>query len=302
VPSTVDGSRPDQRIAEAAALLPPHGAVTGWAALHWRGSAWFAGVDAFAVERPVPLAMAVHARKPQPGILLVEERLTPTDVELVDGLRATTAVRSVCYEMRHAASVRRAVQALDMAAYSDLVSLAEITHYALDHPGWTGIPQCREAIGMSNENVWSPRETDLRLMWELDAGLDRPLCNVPIFDLSGRHIGTPDLFDPGCGLVGEYDGAIHLAGEQRARDVRRDETYRQHALEVFTMVAADLADRSRAVDRLSATHARASRRSVQQSWTLTPPPWWVDTSTVERRRALSTLERARWLRLRLRAG
>ena len=38
----------------------------------------------------------------------------------------------------------------------------------------------------------------------------RPLCNVPVFDRFGQHIGTPDLLDPVAGVVGEYDGALHL--------------------------------------------------------------------------------------------
>ena len=55
----------------------------------------------------------------------------------------------------------------------------------------------------------------MRLVWELDAGHPRPLCNVPLFDRHGRHLATPDLVDPGAGVVGEYDGAVHLTGAQR---------------------------------------------------------------------------------------
>ena len=29
--------------------------------------------------------------------------------------------------------------------------------------------------------------------------------NRPIFDLHGRHVGTPDLLDAEAGLYGEYD-------------------------------------------------------------------------------------------------
>ena len=48
----------EQRILEAAALLPPHGAVTGWAALHWLGATrWFSGVGADESLVPIPLAV-----------------------------------------------------------------------------------------------------------------------------------------------------------------------------------------------------------------------------------------------------
>ena len=205
--------------------------------------------------------------------------------------------------MRYARNLSEAVRAFDMAAYSDLVTIAELVAYALEHPGWTGVPQCREAVPYLEENCWSPREVDLRLTWVVDAGLPRPLCNVPIFDRFGRHIGTPDLLDPEAGVVGEYDGALHLAGEQRARDVRRMEAFREVGLETFTMLSSDLPRRRQMADRMIASRRRALwlGESVRP-WTVEPPPWWTPTTTVAQRRALSEADRERYLRLRLRAG
>jgi hypothetical protein len=298
----VDERRVEQRIAEAASILPPRGAVTGWASLRWQGGAWFSG-EGREGPLPVPLAMMVHARRPRAGVLLSEERLSPSDVLVVDGVAVTSAVRSTCFEMRYASSLRDAVRVLDMSAYNDLVSLDEAAAYALDHPGWTGIPQCREAIGLSAENSWSPTETDTRVTWQVDANLPRPLCNVPLFDLHGRHLGTPDLIEPRSGVVCEYDGSLHLAGAQRLRDVRRDETYRAVGLEVVVVLGDDLANRDRLATRMRSAVAAASRRPVDaRRWTLQRPAWWRDTDTVEQRRALSDEDRRRWLRYRLQAG
>ena len=36
-----------------------------------------------------------------------------------------------------------------------------------------------------------------------------PLCNPPVFDLHGKLLGYPDIFDPISGTIGEYDGADH---------------------------------------------------------------------------------------------
>lgn len=302
VPSEVDADRAEQRIAEAAAALPAYGGVTGWAALRWLGSPWFGGTDA-ATYPPVPLATGKRTIRSQSGIAVSEERLAPTDLEVADRLRVTSAVRAVCFEMRYARSLREAVRAFDMAAYSDLVTIDELVTYALEHPGWTGIPQCREAVPYLDENCWSPREVDLRMTWVVEAGLPRPLSNVPIFDRFGRHIGTPDLLDPVAGVVGEYDGALHLAGEQRALDVRRMEAFRAVGLETFTMLSSDLPRRSQMADRMIAARRRALwlPESVR-AWTIVPPPWWIPTTTVAQRRALSEGDRQRWLRLRLRAG
>ena len=173
-----------QRIVEAAAVLPAYGAVTGWAALRWCGGAWFEGLRSDATT-PLDVQLACDHRRPVPGITICEEGLDPSELTCVDGVRVTTPVRSVCFLMRYAYDLTAAVRALDMAAYNDLVSIAEVSDYAAHHNAWTGIPQCREALPHCDENAWSPCEVDMRLIWEREAELPRPLTNVAIFDLHG---------------------------------------------------------------------------------------------------------------------
>jgi hypothetical protein len=301
VPADVDGSLPEQRIVEAAAVLPAYGGVTGWAALRWMGATWFGGLTPDGLsEVPVCLVTAGDDIRPQAGIRVSAERLAPTEVIVVDGLRVTVAARSVCFEMRYAVSLRAAVVAADMAMQADLVSSAELSAFIAGQSGWTGIGRCREAMLLTSENSWSPRETSrLRLVWVLDAGFPQPLCNVPVFDLAGRHIGTPDLLDVVAGVVGEYDGSLHLQGAQRARDVRREEAFRSVGLEYFTVLASDARDPADVVRRMQATRARARFAAPSaRAWTIEKPPWWVSTETVEQRRALTAAQRARLLRHR----
>jgi hypothetical protein len=300
VPSWTNESSVDQRIVEAAAVLPRYGGLTGWAALRWLGGHWFGGTDGSLQPRDVTLATGGLHLRPQPGIAICEEKLDCRDLIVVDGIRVTTAVRSACFEMRHAATQREASAVLDLAAYSDLVSIDELQDYALAHPAWTGIPQCRDAIPYADENSWSPTEVDMRWVWTNVAGLPRPLCNHPVFDRDGRHLGTPDLIDPETGVVGEYDGALHLAGARRARDLRREAAYRSVGMEYVTMVAQDRHDPSPFVRRLREAHARA-RQAGPGRWTLEPPSWWVSTTTVADRRRLEPRQRERFLRYR-RAG
>jgi hypothetical protein len=234
---------------------------------------------------------------------LCQERLNPADVITVDGLRVTVPARSVCFEMRYAANEREAVVFFDMAAYSDLVSIDEEAAYALAHPGWTGIPQAREALGLVDENSWSPWETQMRLVWVLDAGLPRPLCNRPIFDLRGRHIGTPDIFDPERGVAGEYDSDLHLTGARRSRDLRREGLFRGVGLEYFAVLAGDIARPEIAVQRMIAARERAPDiPESRRAWTLTPPAWWTESHTVDQRRALTGRKRDVVLRLRRRVA
>lgn len=288
----------EQRIAEAGMVVPSYGGVTGWAALRWAGAGWFDGTGSDGGSRPVVVAVLHKGVREQRGLLVTSERLPPCDLTVVDGLQVTTAVRSVCFEMRYAADVRAAVVSLDMAAAADVVSIREVGAYAAGLNGWIGIPQCRAALALGSENSWSPMEVEMRLVWELDAGLARPLTNTPVFDRAGRHLGTPDLLDVEAGLVGEYDGALHLHRRRRSQDIAREHAFRRVGLEVVTMTAADRSDPQRTiVPRLLETRARARFEAERdRAWTATPPPWWTPTTTVEQRRALDAEQRRRLLR------
>ena len=303
MPSDVDATAPGQRMVEGVPILTGHGAVTGWAALHWRRARWFDGRAADgATPLPVPL-LTTAFRREQPGFTISQEQLKPSDLEVVDGLPVTTAVRSVGFEVRYAATWRDAVHVIDMAAYSDLVSVTELAAYIRDLGPWTGVIAARKALACADENAWSPREVRMRLAWTLDAGLPRPLCNVAVFDRTGRHVGTPDLFDPVAGIAGEYEGALHLAGGQRANDLSREADFRDVGIDVVTMVAADGANPQPFLHRLHAAYARSrALPDAERRWTIHPPAWWIPTHTVQARRALTAWQRDRLLRYRRAAG
>ncbi len=300
LPAHVDSTVPEQRIVEAAARMPMQGAVTGWASLRWRDARWFTGwAGDGSSPLPVTLAIPHGDLRPVDGIRISEEGMRFDDVELVDGLWLTTCLRTVLFEMRHADSVADAVIALDMATYSDLMSIVEMVAYAVAAGPVNGIIQAREALTLADENSWSPRETLFRILWELVAGRPRPWCNVPVFDLAGRHIATPDLLDPWAGVAGEYEGAVHLDSSRRSSDVRREAALRKLGLEYVTMTGSDHADPRPLVDRIDAAYGRAGRLSqTGRLWTVAKPSWWIDTSTVAARRALSPGQRARLLRYR----
>jgi hypothetical protein len=302
VPASEDPGQVEQRIVEAAAVLPTYGGVTGWAALRWQGALWFGGTTGDGVTPiPVTLATMVCDIRPVRGIAVSEERLDPSELTELDGVRITTSMRSVTFGMRHAAGLRSAVLFADMAMYADLVSQAELAAWASSNRGWTGCPRLRDALPLTDENSWSPQETiALRLPWVLDAELPPPLTNRPVFDRNGRHLGTPDLLDEEAGVVGEYDGPVHLAGSRRGRDVRREAEFRRVGLETFVVTAADSRDPMGVVRRMQEARARArfdppSRRA----WTIDPPPGWVRTDTVARRRALDVVQRTRLLGYRI---
>ncbi|HRD62750.1 MAG TPA: hypothetical protein PLZ93_10055 [Nocardioides sp.] len=291
---------PRQRVAEAGVLLVPPSSVTGWGALAWQGARWFAGLEGDgSTPRPVDVAQPRRLIRPQPLLSLCEERFDYREVVVVDGLRVAAPARAACFAMRYAGNLREAVIAASMATYDDLASLDEIADWAVRHPSYTGIEQCRQAVVLAGENFWSPQEVGMLLDWTELTG-SRPLTNRPVFDLGGSHIGTPDLIDPRTGVCGEYDGLLHMAGTRRAKDLKREAAFRRVGLYPVTMVAADRRAQAAWQQRLRDAYAEARRTpSTERRWTLELPQWWIPTWTVEQRRALSDQDRDRWLRRRL---
>jgi hypothetical protein len=293
VPWWVDSTIVEQRIVEAAAVEPGYAAVTDWGALRWLGGRWFTGTRADGSL--IPVTLAADTIRAQPGIAVSEERINASEITAVDRLWITRPLHATLFAMRYADSMWDAVIVADMAAFNDLVAIDELWSYALRHPGMTGIPQARDAILLADENSWSPMETVMRLIWELVAEQPRPLTNTPVFDLQGRHIGTPDLLDVESGTYGEYDSAYHLDGARRVADLRREHAFKSVGLEPVVMMAGEPGGRDAVAARIVATRDRALRQGRDRLWTIDQPDWWLPTQTVAQRRALSDVDRARLL-------
>lgn len=286
VPSSVDPNAAPQRIVEAVAGALPGAAATGWAALHWWGAPWFEGRAADGSLEPVPVALGDRSRRAgRRGVRYVHDWLFETDVVTHRGLPVVGPERAVCQEALRARGLEQAVQVLDMAAASDLVSLEEMAEYAQMLGPRPGIRRLRAALGLAEENVWSPMEVTMRLRWITRYPSAALRCNAPIFSTSGEHLLTPDLVDPATGVVGEYDGAVHDETRVRRRDLEREERARDHGLVMVSMTSRDLRDIHSFERRLVAAYERQRGRQPSNTWTLQHPPGWRDLSTVLSRRA-----------------
>ncbi|WP_141800099.1 hypothetical protein [Nocardioides sp. SLBN-35] len=302
VPSGIDGGALEQRVVEALAGLPADAAVTGWASLGWRReSRWFGGIAEDGRTRlDVPIALTTRGARPRTGVELTEDWLFEADVEVIDGLPVTRVERAVAFEVCRATSVAVAVRVIDMACADDLTDLAGLRRYAGGLVSRPGICTFRDALDLADENAWSPQEVGMRMAWLRRRPRAVLQTNCPLFDPAapnGRHLTTPDLIDLRAGVVGEYEGVVHLADGVRRKDLDRDALYRDLDLEVVTMMSEDRRDVSAFFARLDAAYRRAEKRSDHpRRWTTEQPGWWVDTSTVARRRALDEHQRRIWLR------
>lgn len=275
VPVEVDETVVEQRILEQGSRIPTSGAVTGWAALRWRGAAFFDGTRVTGKPRPVPLVVGDFRLRGDDRVAISRAQIAPTERTQVGSIWVTTVQRALFDEMRFSADVRTAVVAMDMAAAARLISVSLMTKYVSFRRAWTGVELVRLALVLAIDHSRSPRETRMRLVWILDAGLPTPLCNIPVFDLSGRLLGIPDLLDPVAGVVGEYNGADHKELDRRRSDNAREARFRDVGLEYFDLVEGDLRDTRLVVQRMHETWDRARFEAADvRRWTLTPPPWW----------------------------
>lgn len=274
VPAEVDDGVVEQRILEQAARLASYGAVTAWASLRWRGARHFEGTGYDGRRLGVPLVG--DKLRSCPRVTVTQEQLAPSEFAIVDGVPCTTVQRALFDELRRHTSYREAVVAAEMTFAARLISARLMGDYVAERPGWTGVPHVRKVLALAGEDCRSPQESRMRLVWMLDAGFARPLCNQPLFDLEGNLLGIPDLFDPEAGLIGEYQGADHKDGQRHRRDVAREELFRDHGLELFEIVGGDLRNRQAAAARMANARARARFLPPEsRAWTLEPPEWYV---------------------------
>lgn len=260
----------EQRILDAACRLRDGDAVTGWAALRWRGAAFFDGYGPGGADQlPVPLVVG-STLKALPGVTLSKIQLAASEWEILAGLPITTVQRALFDEVVRRRELWSGVEAVAMAAAARLISVNLFARYARHRKAWEGVPLVRRVIDHSRDDLRSPREVWMHLIWELNCELPRALANVPVFDSAGHLLGLPDLFDPVSGTVGEYDGEHHRAIEQHRCDVEREERFRDHGLEYFTVVRGD--SRAVAASRMMRTRSRAKFLPPEScAWTLEPP-------------------------------
>jgi hypothetical protein len=277
VPADVDGSIVEQRILEQSVRLPHGGALSGWAALRWRGAHYFEGIDRRTGETAaVPVVLGGWRDLGRDDHIEVSrERFWWHELEVVSGVPCAIPQRALFDELRRDRDRRGAVVQLEMTVAAGLLSYDSFTEFLPSRNGWTGVPFVRGVDAWAGGNTVSPPESFMRLVWKHDAGFPEPLCNKPLFDLDGRLLGIPDLFDPVAGVVGEYGGVHHTKDDRRRSDRAREDVLLEHGLSFFELVTGDLQNIPRAVRRMHRARADALFLPPdKRRWTLDLPPWW----------------------------
>lgn len=274
VPACVDGTVPEQRVAEAVPLLAPGGVVTGWGALRMMGVGFLDGRAADGrTLQPVTLTQGRGApRVSPPGVRSRQDQVG--EAVRIAGVPVHRPPRALVDEMRLAHCLDHAVVAADAVRAAHLASPADIEATLDACRSWEGIDRARRAWALSADGVDSPPETRLRLLCR-EVGLPHLLVNKPVFSRGGRLLGFPDLLDVEAGLALEYDGADHRKVTRQRRDNVREEGLRAHGLEVLRVTSLDLLQPEALSRRLLGVRARCPfLPHERRRWTLVAPPGW----------------------------
>ncbi len=223
----------------------------------------------------VPLVTGGVELRAVRGVEVWADPLPAEEIVTVGDISVTIPSRTCFDGMRRADDLVEAVVFADLMLHAELVRLPQMHEYVAAHAGWRGVRQARRALDLADPNARNGWETRLRMVWIRDAGLPRPLCNRPVFDLHGNLLGFPDLLDPDAGTVAEYDGKDHREVIRHHNDNVREELFEDHGLVVTRATSVDYRHRDDLATRMRCAHARGVARDRRRDrWTLEPPPDW----------------------------
>lgn len=206
------------------------GVVGGFSAAVLHGSDW---VDA---DRPAELVH--HNRHRLPGLLIRGDELRPDEIQVVDGVPATTPARTAvdlaCWYPT--AEAVAGIDALTRAAEVNDVDMQEILARSV---GRRGIVRARQSLDLVDAGAESPKESWLRVIL-IRAGLPRPQTQIPVYDGYRKPFAFLDMGWPEVKVAAEYDGDLHRTDPIRWRkDAKRHERLQRCGWIVVRVLAGD---------------------------------------------------------------
>ncbi|MHA3024378.1 hypothetical protein ACXPWS_29415 [Mycobacterium sp. BMJ-28] len=190
------------------ASLATGGVIAGVAASALHGANW---VD---VDTDIEV---ISAGRPQPGLVLHDERITSHEITRIAGVRVTTPARTA-FDLARRLPRDRALTRLDALTHANPFAMDDVDAVTRRNPRARGLPLLRKTLPLVDGGAESPRETWLRLLF-IDAGLPAPTTQFVIYD-DRRYVRRVDMVWAEFKVGAEYDGVQHLTSRvQYAKDV-----------------------------------------------------------------------------------
>jgi hypothetical protein len=142
------------------------------------------------------------------------------EVCTVRGIPVTTPARTA-FDLGRRGELSAALMRLDALANATRLTADDVAPVVAAHRGARGIKALRTAVALMDGGAESPQETRTRLLL-LEAGLRRPVTQIPVIDDYGRTFARIDMGWPDLNVGVEYDGAQHWTDpRQRSHDIDR---------------------------------------------------------------------------------
>jgi hypothetical protein len=194
----------------AEAILYVHGTpavVGGYAAAELLGAS--CGPRTAAVD----LVVGRRRVRARPGLRIRQDVLAPTEIETVDGLLVTTALRTAWDLVRELDAVEGVV-ALDALARVGRFAPSELLGMLEARPRVRGARQVRRAVARSDPRAGSPPETRVRLVLAAH-DVPAPVPQLEVCDTEGWFVAHVDLGWEGAKVAAEYQGDHHRADREQ---------------------------------------------------------------------------------------
>ncbi len=202
--------------------------------------AWGLPLPWWAESRDRPLSLSVSADSARPRRADVRGRrlrLPPDHVTQLRGHRITTPARTwldcaAALPLGHLVAMGDTVLRRNLASAEELEL---VCHWAFRR---RGVAVARKARAMLDPGAESPGESRARVVL-LVGGVPAPECNADVIHL-GEWLARADMLWRRQRVIVEYDGAVHLAEEQRRRDAVRRNLLQSAGWFVIVFTARDL--------------------------------------------------------------
>jgi very-short-patch-repair endonuclease len=159
-------------------------------------------------------------RRPPAGIRTWSDRVAADEIQLINGLAATTPTRTA-FDLACRYPIVRSVAAIDALARATKLNIAEAELLAERYNGHRNIRRARQALQLVDAGAESPRETWLRLLL-IEAGYPRPRTQIPVYGDYGELVAVIDMGWNDIKVAVEYEGDHHRTDRsQFNRDIAR---------------------------------------------------------------------------------
>jgi hypothetical protein len=213
------------------------------------------------IEHPVFAAMTTTAGGPHRQGLYVCRHPGPVAINVVDGLRVTTAEETLLAAARDLGVLDLVIMA-DSALRLGHCTLTSLKIVAGQHR--RGGPLLRTVIPVLDARSESAWESVMRVLHQ---AAEIPVTpQYEIFDAAGRFVARADLWIQGTRRIHEYDGAVHRDRKVHESDLTRDRALVAAGWQRYGYTASQLLNEGAAliaqVDRLLGRAWEPQRRTA----------------------------------------